>query len=309
MKILITGVAGLLGGNLAYLLSKKFNIVGVDRNIIKIPGTTIHSLDLRDRTLIYNFIKKNQPSVVVHCAAATNVDWCEVNEELAYIFNTDVTKQLVDICNELRIKFIFISTDAVFDGVKEGLYRESDEVTPVNVYGKTKALAEHAVMENPNNLVLRTNIYGYNIREKNSFGEWILYSLINDMTLKMFDDVLFSPIIVNDVATIIEQVILSNGKGLYHLCGTGAISKYDFGVQLKEVFSINTGSIEKISVDQFTFKANRTKNMALSNEKISQLLNVEIASPMESIIKFKELYDQHYHEILREFIGGSRNAK
>lgn len=299
MKLFITGIAGLLGGNIAYLLSGCHHIEGIDRNQIDIPSVHIHKIDLRNFEKLAEIIKISKPDAVIHCAAATNVDWCEENSDEAFVLNTVITKELATICNYYNIQLVFISSDAVFDGFSEDLYTETDPVNPLNIYGKTKVLAENEVLKYPNNMVIRTNIYGYNMRQKLSIGEWILKSLKNDETLTLFRDVYFSPILVNDLAFIIEKMIEKKVHGLFHVCGTGSISKYEFGKNLQKIFEIPTGEIIMGSVEDFAFKACRSKHMGMSNEKVRKCLNISIRSPFESLQEFKRLYDSEYEKIIK----------
>lgn len=301
MKILITGIAGLLGCNLGYILNTNHQIIGIDRNPVLSKHIEIHQIDLRDIAKTDSLIIDQRPEVVIHCAAATNVDWCEENEEEAYILNTAVTKNLVEICNSYGGKLVFISTDAVFDGNKNDLCNEDDLPNPLNIYGITKMKAEEVVLKSPKNLVLRTNLYGYNVRKKYSLGEWIIDSLKKKKKISMFYDVYFSPILVNEIATIIIKLIELDAKGIYHVCGKGAISKYDFGMYLKEIFGIQKGHIERISIEDFKFKAMRAKNMGMSNEKLEKVMGFTINSPYESINLFKSFHKSDYHNKMKRF--------
>ena len=157
---------------------------------------------------------------------------------------------------------------------------------PLNVYGKTKLAGEACVLKYPQNLVFRTNIYGINIQKKQSFGEWIYYSLVEGKTLNLFTDIDFSPILVNELAELIYRACEKELCGLYHACGTGCITKYDFGIKLKDFFKIETGRIHKATSDSAHFKAQRSKHMGMSNNKLCNALNVEISTPQESIEKF-----------------------
>lgn len=301
-RIYITGIAGLLGSNVAYELSEKYIIYGGDLTAVNIPGVETQVYDMLDYEKLHNNILNTKPDVVIHTAAAVNVDGCEEQPEFAEKLNADLTREIAELCLKNHINMIYISTDAVFDGTATGLYDETDAANPINVYGKTKLMGETYVLDG-NNLVLRTNIYGYNMQNKNSFGEWILHSLTNDKTLEMFDDIKFSPILVNELANIIDLAIQKDIEGLYHACGTGSISKYDFGCQLKEIFALSTGSIIRSKSIDYIFKAKRSPNMAMSNEKIKKTLGISIRTPIESISYFKELYDKGYPEKLKDFRG------
>lgn len=301
-KLYITGVAGMLGGNVAYLLKEKYRIIGVDKVAVCIPKVNSEVLDLLDFEKLRENIQANCPDVILHCAAAVNVDLCEKDQKFSKLLNTTLTSVMAAICDDLKIKMIYISTDAVFDGEKETAYIEEDLPFPINNYGKTKLDGESFVLSNKNNLILRTNIYGYNIQDKSSLGEWILNSLLSNENIKMFNDVFFSPILVNELADIIDNVIQKNMTGIYHACGSGKISKYEFGVLIKQIFEISSGCIESVSVDTFKFDAKRAKNMSMNNMKLKKNINMNISTPIESIFEFKKLYDKGYSEEIKKFL-------
>lgn len=292
MRLYITGIAGLLGNNIVKKLVDRCEITGVDILDLKIPNIEYENFSLYETRRLEEHIKKVKPDVVIHTAAAVNVDECEKNPEWAYKLNVETTKKISEICGALNIKLVYISTDAVFDGKDSKLYTESDDVNPLNVYAKTKLGGESYVLQYPKNLVIRTNIYGHNIQNKKSFGEWIVSSLEDGKILNMFDDIDFSPILVSDLAEIIYKALVCKLSGLYHVCATGCISKYEFGIKLKEVFAIDTGVINRSKSDCMNFVAKRSKHMGMSNEKISKELGIRIRTPEESIYEFKRLYDE-----------------
>lgn len=288
-KIYITGLAGMLGYGIYSELKDKAQIVGVDIIDIKNLNLPYQMISLYDIDKIEENIVKLKPDVLIHTAALINVEECERNPEEAERLNTVVTKQLADICNNHKIKMVYISTDAVFDGRDSKLYTETDIENPINVYGQTKLAGEISVLKYPQNLVFRTNIYGINIQEKQSFGEWIYYSLIEGKTLNLFTDINFSPILANELAELIYISCQKNLCGLYHACGTGCITKYDFGIKLKEFFQIDSGVIHEATSDIAHFKAKRSKHMGMSNAKLCNALQMEISTPQESIKKFYHL--------------------
>lgn len=297
-SIFITGIAGLLGSNVAYLLRKKYDISGIDRNEIDIKGVNTCVGNVQDISLVEELMIRQKTDVLIHCAALVNVDICEERPEEGRAMNYTLTKELALICKKNNIKMIFISTDAVFDGKKDGLNNESDLVAPVSMYGKMKAEAEKEVLLDPKSLVVRTNIYGYNLRDKRSFGEWVRDTLQDNLELHMFTDVYFSPILVNDLAMILEQCICQDVCGLYHICSTGSISKYDIAVCIRETLELE-GSITKSLMKNFEFKAPRTHNMGLDNTKIKRRLGIEIRTPQDSVLEFKRLSDDGYPERLK----------
>lgn len=289
-KIYITGICGLLGSAIAKELSDKYEISGVDIVDEEIKNCRVERFDLTDKKQLERSIRVFEPDVIIHTAAAINVDRCETEREMAYRLNVEVTNNIAHICEKDRIKLIYVSTDAVYDGKKDGLYTEDDEVNPLNYYGQTKLEGEYAVKNINKGLVLRTNIYGVNIQDKKSFGEWIVSSLQENQKIRMFTDIVFSPILVNELAQIMDLCIVNEVEGVYNACGTGAISKYDFGVLVKKIFGIESGMIEKSTSDTMRFVAKRSKNMGMCNNRLKKKLNIDISTPEESIRKFKELY-------------------
>lgn len=286
MKIYVTGIAGMLGYGIYRILRDKADIMGMDALDIKIPGLSYQVMSLFNMEAVEKDIAQKKPDILVHTAAMVNVDGCEENQKEAEDLNTAVTEQLSILCDKYGIKMIYISTDAVFDGESPELYTEETLVNPLNVYGRTKLEGEYAVLRYQNNLVFRTNIYGINIQKKQSFGEWIYLSLQEGQTLHMFSDIDFSPILVDELAELIYEACKKELRGLYHACGTGCITKYDFAIKLKEIFQIESGIIHKTTSDTVQFKAKRSKHMGMSNKKLSDALQRKISTPEKSIEKF-----------------------
>jgi len=302
-RVYITGVSGLLGANLALELKQRYVIGGADLVPAQMPElSTMDVVDLLDTERLRECLTRFSPDVVIHCAALVDVDYCERNQDHAFRANAGLPEILSSVCSDLGIKLIHISTDCVFDGTKQGEYTENDVPCPVNVYARAKLQGEISVLREPSNVVLRTNIYGWNYRSKQSLGEWIYHSLLEDKTLRMFTDVFFSPILVNHLSQIIKEIVDRGISGLYHAVGSSSITKCEFGRLLKEVFAIETGSIVEVSVDDHGFAAKRPKNLSLSNAKLRSALGVEIPDARAGLLEFKRLLDSGYVERLR---GGS----
>lgn len=285
-KVYITGIAGLLGSNLVNILQQNYQVYGADIVDVGFANVNYDHIDLSNVNELRQSILTYKPDVLIHTVAIVNVDLCEEDVNLAERINVILTKNIYEICEENHIKMIYISSDSVFDGTSEKLYDEQDKVGPLNVYAKTKYEGECWTLKNKNNLVLRTNIYGLNLQKKNSFGEWVINELEQDHEINMFTDIDFSPILVTDLACIIDKCIQNSLCGLYHVCATGAITKYEFGVYLKEQFGIKSGIIKKNTSDVAHFKAQRPKHMGLSNKKICDDLKLSIRTPRESIDEF-----------------------
>lgn len=290
-SIYITGIAGLLGNAIVKELKDQYLITGADRNNVDIWGCKYEQLDLLDFDSVRKSIQLIKPDVIIHAAACVNVDMCESNSILAKRMNVELTKVVVEVAKEIGAKIIYISSDAVFDGKSEKLYDENDLTNPINEYAKTKLLGERVALEKDDTLVLRTNFYGLNIRDKKSIGEWVVDALKQNETINMFEDIFFSPLLTSELSSIIGLCIEKDLIGIYHACATGAISKYEFGVAIKEIFGIESGIINRTNSDSADFIAKRSKHMGMSNKKIREALNISISTPRHGIEKFKRIYE------------------
>jgi dTDP-4-dehydrorhamnose reductase len=293
VKILITGASGMLGSSLVNYLSKFYDIFATSRGKgVEGEGIEWSCFDLTDIVLLNNYLNEVEPDIVIHCAAIVNVDLCEDHADLATKLHVESTRAISNYLDRNNGRLIYISTDSVFDGKKRRPYDESDLVSPLNVYAKTKLKGEESVQSMTNGLVLRVNIIGQTHSGLPSFAEWILESLTNNMPLNLFYDVKFSPLHVYDLSRIIEKIIQNPIFGLYHCASSDNISKYDFGRKMAEIFQLPSSCINRVSIDDKgkRFKAKRPKNMSLNIEKISTALEYDFPSSIDAIELMKCQY-------------------
>ncbi len=294
MRIGITGASGMLGTALVRRLSKSNKVFATSRSVgVEGKGIEWDCFDLTDIPLLNKWLNKVKPDVVVHCAAIVNVDLCEENVDLATKLHVETTKTMADYLDSNNAKLIYISTDSVFDGEKQGAYSEADLVNPLNVYAKTKLMGEGPAQSMNNGLILRTNIIGWTLESRTSFAEWMLKSLIDKTPLNLFHDVYFSPLHVDDLSSIIGRIIDRPVFGLYHCTSSDSISKYDFGKKMAEIFQLSDLNINRVGVDSMKFKANRPKNMALDAKKIGLALECNLPSIVDVIKLMKYQYDKN----------------
>lgn len=296
-NIFITGILGMLGSALALKLSQYFNIFGCDIVEERLLPKNIKmiSLDLRNSIRAENYVLEKNIDVIIHCAACIDVDKCEREPDLATSINADVTKMLVKLAINAKAKLIYISTDAIFDGTKLGMYVETDPPSPINVYGQTKLLGENHIRGCLDNYtILRTNIYGWNLQNKVSFAEWVLNNLILSKPINMFTDVSFTPIYVGNLASAIKEVITKNITGTFNAVGSEKCSKFQFGQILADTFDIDGSIIEPISVDDFNFVAKRSKNMSLSSVKLQNKIGTKLLNIKDGLLMFKK--DRDYYQ-------------
>lgn len=267
-RLLVTGASGLLGANLVLTAAGRHDIVAVcHQHPIRLDGVKTVSADLTQPGVVRGVLREQMPEWVVHCAAATDVDACEEDPEWADRLNRFMAEQVAVAARETGAKLIHISTDAVFDG-ETGNYTEEDVPRPINVYGRTKLAGERAVQDAyPEAMVIRTNIFGWNVQPKQSLAEWFLAHLEAGQECNGYRDVWVTPILVNDLAEILLEMLASGAQGLYHVAGADCVSKYEFGLRLAEVFGLDRTLIRPISVDEAGLKARRPKRLCLASGK------------------------------------------
>lgn len=266
-KLLITGTQGMLGSNMSEALKGKYEIFGIDILRAKTEDTKNFTLDLRNKKDAKKAIDSIKPDFVVHCAALTNVDECERDKKKAHASNVEATENLACALRS-DTRFIYISTDSVFDG-KKGSYAESDEPMPLNSYAKSKLEAEKIVKKHLKNyVIIRTCIFGKNLtKEGGTFAEWIYKNLKAGKSICMFTDVVFSPVSVNTLSMFIDRLLRTNYTGTINIGSDNPISKYDFGIYFAEIMGFNKELIKPVNIDTFGFDAPRPKNTSLSVEK------------------------------------------
>ena len=303
-RILITGVSGLLGSNLAYCLKDAYDILGVyHSHKVHINGIRTDGADLTSAKEVGDLINQFKPDVIIHCAAQADVDVCEEHPQDAERINILGTKNIADNINGAGTKLLYISTDLVYDGKKE-LFSEDDPIDPLNYYGVTKRAAEKEALKKKGALVLRTNFFGWNIQNKYSLGEWVIHELTKKNTMHGFTDCKFSSIYTFELAKLLDLAIKKNLCGVYNFASSSSMSKFEFVSEIAGRLKLETGLIKPVSIDDFGFKAQRSKRLSLNTSKLARDLSVEIPSLSYSIDRFVEDFKNGIPERIKSN-GGS----
>ncbi len=290
-SLLVTGGSGLLGSAIVREAIGKFQVCYTfNKNPISLKGAqAIHADLLNDEDL--RTLSQMKPKVVVHCAALTNVDYCESHSDEAHAQNVVVSVRVAEIARKLDTHLIHISTDGVFNGTK-GSYSENDPPDPVNSYAVSKLEAERKVLETYNSAcIVRTNIFGWNPTPTKSMAEWMIGMLSSGKTLTAFNDVVTSPLLANDLATILFKLSKTNYSGVIHAGSRDSCSKFEFANHLAEVFMLQKEQIKPISVDDLHLIARRPKNTSLDVHRISSLLGCEMPSVLDGVRRMREVGD------------------
>lgn len=260
MKFFITGVNGQLG----YDVKREL----LERGYTDILAPTRVDLDITNEDAVKKMIREYRPSVIFHCAAYTAVDKAEEEQEKCYQVNVLGTKYLTEAAKEMNAKIIYISTDYVFDGTKEGLYQIEDKVNPVNYYGKTKYLGENFIREYDNHIIVRIS-WVFGINGKN-FIRTMLNLAESHKELNVVCDQIGSPTYTKDLAGLLVNMFLSNVKGLYHVTNEGYCSWYEFAEFIfKE--SRKKVKVHPILTKDYKTIAKRPLNSKLSKESLDDI--------------------------------------
>ncbi len=288
-KWLITGASGLLGATALKIISNKTSAVGIyNQHPISLPGVTTFQTDLTKSDAVNKHLEELRPDVILHTAAATNVDWCEDNKSAAWAANVDSVKSLASYCAKSGAKLIHISTDAFFD--QEGLIGERADPHPKNYYAQTKLDAEKVVTSVLKDyLIIRTNIYGWNFQKKLSLAEWMLACFQEQKKTPLFYDVTYTPILTNTLVDLILGLQNVDAVGVFNATTDRAISKLEFGQLLCREFKLSPEFIVPTPVDEVLTRVPRSKFMALDNSKIKKTLNISALTVEDDLSRFREL--------------------
>ena len=274
MKILVTGASGLLGSRVAELaLSEGHEVYSAFNQHTINHGYPVR-MDLTDLDSCRRVFENVRPEAVIHSAALTNVDLCEVEKETAWRINVYGTELIARLCKEFNCFMVFISTDYVFNG-ERGLYSEEDQPDPINYYGYTKLKAEEAVRGILNDYcIVRTSvIFGSKpAAGKINFALWILESLKQKRRINVVVDQINSPTLNTNLAEAILEILDRKLMGLYHIAGATPISRYDFACLLAEEFKLERELIQPTTSDKINWIAKRPKNASLNVAKAKRSL-------------------------------------
>jgi dTDP-4-dehydrorhamnose reductase len=285
-KILITGISGFLGWNLARRLQDRYRLYGTCLdNPVSIPGIETFTVDLSDWSKIERLCQAVNPAVIVHTAAYSNPDYCELHHKEALTLNTFATRELAKAANRLGTKLIYTSTDFVFDG-RRGEYSEADDPAPINYYGKTKFLGELEIMNHCSHYVtLRIGtLFGRSNGIRPNFFETLEKQLLAGKRPACIVDQYRTFLFVEDAVQAISQLIEEKTlKGLFHFGGPEKASRVQFAEKLCTTLSVSDSLIEKVRLADSTSAAVRPPDCSLNSNKIKKALNLNLSSISQAL--------------------------
>ncbi|BDU49729.1 dTDP-4-dehydrorhamnose reductase [Haliovirga abyssi] len=273
--ILLTGANGQLGTDFKKLFDEKQ---------LKYIATDYKELDITNIDNVREFVKNKNIKYIINCAAYNNVDKAEEERDKVYALNCDAPKNLAIIAKEIDAIFVTYSTDFVFDGEKGEAYVEKDKVSPVSVYGQSKADGEKKVLEAYEKVfVIRTSwVFGTG---NSNFNTQVINWSKSRTELSIVDDQISVPTYSWDLAEFSWKLIETNEFGLYHISNDGIASKYDQAKYLLDKIGWK-GELKKAKTSDFNLAAKRAKFSKLSSEKVEKLVGEKLPNWKSGIDRY-----------------------
>jgi dTDP-4-dehydrorhamnose reductase len=263
----------------------------------------VRAVDLNCFDQVANVLDETRPETVINCAAVTNLDAIESNPAPAWRLNAELPGWLAKECARREMRFVHLSTDAVFDGLGGG-YTEEDPPSPPNAYARSKLAGETGVLEaNPQAIVARVNFYGWSLSGQRSLAEWFLTNLAAGRQIKGFTDIFFCPLLANHLAGLLLEMVEKRLAGLYHVVSRDNLSKYAFGQALARQFRLDESLISPASSLEAGFTARRSPHMTLRTDKLAAALGIVLPDVTSGITRFYDLYTEGYPQRLRSLIA------
>jgi dTDP-4-dehydrorhamnose reductase len=294
LKLFITGASGLLGRSLvATALNTGHKVYsGYNRHL---PSEGIpFKVDLMDKSNLAKSVNAISPDCVIHAAANTDVDYCEANPDFALQINGAAVGVLARACRGAGSRFVYVSTDYVFDG-KLGQYIEEDEPNPINAYGRSKLAGEMETKQDGEDwCIVRTALlYGWGRPSRPNFADWLIDRLRAQLECKVVTDQYGSPTLVSNLAKMVTEVAETKYKGLLHLAGATRINRYDFAFRIARKFNLDYRLIVPVRSSDMGWTAKRPSDSSLIVQKAIQVLS---SKP----IPVEQALDQFVHEVPKQ---------
>ena len=259
MRVLVTGVKGQLGHDVMEELAKRgYEGIGVD----------VEEMDITDPEKVEQVITESNVDAVVHCAAWTAVDAAEEKEELCRKINAGGTENIAKVCEKLDIKMMYFSTDYVFNGNGTRPWEPDDPYEPLDVYGKTKAEGEEAVIAHVKKYFILRIAWVFGINGHNFVKTMLNLAKTHDK-LTVINDQIGTPTYTYDLARLVVDMILTDKYGKYHVTNEGGyISWYDFTRAIFEEAGITNVTVSPVTSEEYGAAAKRPYNSRMDRSKL-----------------------------------------
>jgi dTDP-4-dehydrorhamnose reductase len=262
MRVLVLGATGMLGTDLLDEWHKDEPRAAQSQGDDVIPAGSAEA-DLRDAVQVEQLIQKAQPDWVIVCAAYTDVDGCEKNRELAFAVNATGVENVARSAERISARVFLVSTDYVFDGKGTRPYETSDPITPINVYGASKAAGEEALRKNSSAWCIGRTSWLFGVHGP-SFPEKILNAAETRPELSVVNDQVGSPTYTRDLACAIRDLVRKDARGIVHINNEGVCSWFDFAKEILAQSGRGSIPVHSITTDQSARPARRPNYSVMS---------------------------------------------
>lgn len=295
MKILVTGSNGMLGSDLVTELASTYEVCGFGRKASQQNQIQYIQADLTKRSDVLGAITTLKPAIIIHTAAFTDVDDCELNPYQAFSVNVKGTEWVAQASDSVGATLFFISTDYVFDGNKQLPYNEEDLPNPLNVYGRSKFEAEEFLKSHCRSTWIIRSSWLFGSNGKNFFRS-VLQAVARNEKLRVVNDQKGAPTYTRDLAkalrSLIEKGNRVEGCRIYHLASAGAISWFQAAKKILEKINSKV-ELEAISSEKLKRPAKRPLNSVFDMARIKKDFGIQIRS-------WEEAFDEFWDESLEK---------
>mgnify|MGYP001816994302 FL=1 len=294
-KVVVTGSNGLLGQKLIKLLvgKKDYEVFGLSRGENRLHSKseyTYYSIDLAQEVELERLLRAIEPDFLVHTAAMTNVDACELNPGECDRMNVEVVEHLVRILKPMNTHLIHLSTDFVFSGLKGSFYTEQDEPDPVNYYGRSKLRSEEVLQESGMSCAILRTVLVYGLVDGNDRSNvvlWVKNSLEQKKDIRVVTDQLRMPTYAEDLAEACWLAIRNRATGVFNVSSSELMSIYDLAMEVARVFDLDTSLIHPVKTEQLSLPARRPVSTGLDLSRSAKVLQLPMHSFKERLQVFK----------------------
>ncbi|NOU16721.1 MAG: SDR family oxidoreductase [Bacteroidales bacterium] len=292
MKVLVTGANGLIGRKTIKVLQlgSENQVFATSQKKIQ-PSSNVEFFTVN---LIYSDINKLvetlKPDVLIHCAAVSSPDACEVDKYSCQKLNVEVTSRLASACRDYSVHLIFLSTDFIFDGKKSD-YSETDSPAPTCYYGESKLEAENILQEmNIGTAIVRTSlVFGYEEHlSRPNIALKVIDHLKNNQSYRVPFDQIRTPTLAEDLAFALKTIAEKGESGIFNVSGGEKVSVYEFSKQIAACFGFDESLLISTSTKDLSEPALRPLNTSLDITKAKTILNYQPTSLKDSLIILKE---------------------
>ncbi len=262
--VLVTGSNGLLGQKLTglYLQRNDVKLIATGKGPDRYPASGDYeyaTMDITNRDEVLEVIRKYRPDTVIHGAAMTNVDACELDHASCDAQNVDAVSYIVEACNEVQAHLVHVSTDFIFDG-KNGPYTEEAEPAPLSYYGNSKLKGEEIVMQNSKSWAIARTVLVYGVvadMSRSNIVLWAKGALEKGAPMNVVDDQFRTPTLAEDLAAGCMLIEQKRAQGVYNISGKDFMSVYELVCRVAQFFKLDAGVVNRSNSQTFTQPAAR----------------------------------------------------